>query len=89
MSKFKLIQMDDSAHPYQYYARAHGVSPYSWDESLLQDIRAFLKNHTGSGGYGCGEPWWHSEHTDRIYMREQDMTFFVIKFGHLVSDQAD
>jgi hypothetical protein len=84
MNKFRLSQIGDSAHPYQYYAHA-----YFWNEALLHDIRAFLIDHTGSGGHGPGDLWWHSEHTNRIYLREKDLSFFLIKFGDRMSPLAD
>lgn len=88
MKKFKLVNIRTSG-PYQYQYQYY-VSTYNWgdrDNTLVSEIRRFLIDHTGSSGNGPGDLWWHSEYTDRIYMREKDMTFFLIKFGHLMENQ--
>jgi hypothetical protein len=70
--------------PYQYY-----LNIFNYDDEDLDIITSFLYELTGGVGYAYGDYWWYSDVSHRIYLKEKDLAFFLIKFGDRMSPLAD
>ena len=42
----------------------------------------YFKQNYGTEGLDFGGPWFYSHYFNKLYFKEKDYAFFMIKFGH-------
>jgi hypothetical protein len=72
----------DPRNPFDY------VVYYRWYGSLnvgkqvsLHDMRDYCHRVLGSIGTNWDDPWYYSDHTNRLYLKKKDLAFFILTFG--------
>ena len=58
---------------------------YGSDEGYYvpAEWREYFKQSHGTHGLTYGEPWFYIWQTKKLYFKEKDYPFFMMKFGHM------
>jgi hypothetical protein len=79
---FILDKLEDTTHPYQYvvYLGWRGDNDgYAVADSWLKHFEETL----GCKGLDFGGPWFYSTYTKKLYFKESELAFFMMKFGDM------
>jgi len=76
-------KMKDPNHEYDYvvYCGWKGKNRYYVVDAWLK----YFEHNYGTQGLNFGEPWFQSTYTNKLYFKEKNYAFFMMKFGYMLN----
>lgn len=79
---YHIEQLHDPRGPYQYVVWC-GWRSASDGYGVLEDWIDYFTEAHGCEGHEFGGPWYHCNLTHKVYFKEKDYPFFIMKFGYI------